>query len=85
METILKKDTAKDIWDSMKQKHPKTDFEILQLKVGESMNEYFARIHTIANKMRIHGETMSDVTIIEKILQSMTPQFNYVFLYGGVK
>ena len=28
--------------------------------------------------MRTHGETMTDVTIIEKILRSMTSKFNYV-------
>ncbi|KAL6320051.1 hypothetical protein AAG906_004445 [Vitis piasezkii] len=32
----------------------------------------------IINKMRIHGEKMEDVTVIEKILRSMTPKFNYV-------
>lgn len=30
------------------------------------------------NKMQIHGENMTSVTIIEKILLSMTPKFNYV-------
>lgn len=33
---------------------------------------------TIANKKRIHGEQIHDVTIIEKILRSMTPKFDYV-------
>ncbi|VVA37169.1 PREDICTED: Retrovirus-related Pol poly from transposon [Prunus dulcis] len=32
----------------------------------------------MANKTRIHGEKMGDVTVIEKILRSMTPKFNYV-------
>jgi len=55
LETILKKDTAKDIWESTKLKHQGTakvkrahlqalrkEFEILQMKAGESVNEYFA-------------------------------------------
>lgn len=55
METILNKDTAKDIWDSLKKKYQGTtrvkhaqlqalrkEWEILQMKTGESMNEYFA-------------------------------------------
>ena len=62
LETILKKDTAKDIWDSLKQKYQGTarvkraqlqalrkEWEMLQMKVGESVNEYFARTLTIAN------------------------------------
>ncbi|XP_058774945.1 uncharacterized protein LOC131649205 [Vicia villosa] len=54
------------------------EFEILQMKAGELVNEYFSRTLTIANKMRTHGETIGDVVIIEKILRSMTPKFNYV-------
>ena len=91
LETILKKDSAKDIWDSLKQKYQGTarvkraqlqalrkEWEILQMKVGESVNDYFARTLTIANKKRIHGEQMNDVVVIEKILRSMTPKFDYV-------
>ncbi|XP_068319698.1 uncharacterized protein [Pyrus communis] len=91
LETILKKDTAKDIWDSLKQKYQGTarvkraqlqalrkEFKILHMKEGESMNEYFARTLTIANKMRIHGEKMEDVVVIEKILRSMTTKYDYV-------
>ena len=33
---------------------------------------------TIANKMRIHGEQMGDIVVIEKILRSMTPKYDYV-------
>ena len=87
----MNKDTTKDIWDSLKQKYRRTarvkraqlqvpwkDFEILHMKVRESVNEYFTRTLTIANKMRIHVEKMEDVAIIEKILRSMTPKFDYV-------
>ncbi|KAK6130817.1 hypothetical protein DH2020_035440 [Rehmannia glutinosa] len=91
LETILNKDTAKSIWDSLKQKYQGTarvqraqlqalrkEFEVLNMKAGESVNEYFARTLTVANKMRNHGEKMTDIVIIEKILRSMTPKFDYV-------
>ena len=32
----------------------------------------------IANKMRIYGERLEDVTIIEKIVCLMTENFNYI-------
>lgn len=48
------------------------------MKSGELVTEYFSRTMSIVNKIRIHGEKITDVTIIEKILRSMTPQFNYV-------
>ena len=47
------------------------------MKVGESVNKYFARTLTIANKMRVHGEKMKDVVVIQKIMRSMSPKFNY--------
>ena len=91
LETILSKDTSKQIWDSMKKKHQgnakakrvqlqglRKEFENLRMKTRESVVDYFSRTMTIANKMRIHGEKMEDVTIIEKILRSMTPKFNFV-------
>ncbi|KAG4204853.1 hypothetical protein ERO13_A04G065714v2, partial [Gossypium hirsutum] len=32
----------------------------------------------IANKMQIHGERLANITIVEKILWSMLPKFNFV-------
>ncbi|KAA8532525.1 hypothetical protein F0562_032659 [Nyssa sinensis] len=48
------------------------------MKEGESVNDYFARTLTIVNKMCIHGEPMSDVTVIEKVMRSMSSKFAYV-------
>ncbi|XP_075649764.1 uncharacterized protein LOC142620250 [Castanea sativa] len=50
----------------------------VQMKVGECVDAYFARTLIIANKMKIHGENMQQVVIIEKILRSMTSKFDYV-------
>jgi len=54
------------------------DFEVLRMKEGESVNTYFARVLSIANKMKAHGENMSETIITEKILRSMISKFNYV-------
>lgn len=91
METIFNKNTAKHIWDSIKQKYQgstrvkraqlqalRKEFEVLQMKEGESVDEYFARTLTIANKMEIHGDNMKQMLIIEKILRSITSRFDYV-------
>ncbi|BFG34130.1 hypothetical protein CerSpe_204040 [Prunus speciosa] len=91
METILDRDTSKSIWDSMKQKYQgstkvkraqlqalRRDFETLQMKEGETVDNFFARTLTIANKMKAHGETMSQTIINEKVLRSMTSKFDYV-------
>ncbi|CAL2237738.1 unnamed protein product [Prunus armeniaca] len=51
---------------------------MLQMKNGETVTDYFARTLTVANKMRIHGNRMENVTVIEKILRSMTSKYDYV-------
>ena len=91
LETILQKDTSKQIWDSMKRKYKgnarvkrsvlqalRREFEILEMKPGENVTEYFGRVMTVSNKMRFHGEEMRDVTIVTKILRSLTDKFNYI-------
>lgn len=91
LETILSKDTSKQIWDSMKKKYQgssrvkrsqlqalRRDFETLQMKDGESVTEYCAKTMGISNKMRFHGEKMNDTVIVEKILRSLSSKFDYV-------
>ncbi|KAH0765426.1 hypothetical protein KY285_001297 [Solanum tuberosum] len=91
LETILCKETSKDIWDSMKKKYQGTarvnraqlqtlrrDFKTLQMKKAKSVMSYCARTMEISNKMRFHGEKMNDVIIVEKILHYLTPKYDYV-------
>jgi hypothetical protein len=91
LEQILEKRTSKQIWDSMRKKFEgnvrvkrstlqalRRDFELLEMKASETITEYFARVMSIANKMRSNGEQMKDVTIVEKILRTLTEKFNYV-------
>ncbi|KZV19035.1 hypothetical protein F511_08463, partial [Dorcoceras hygrometricum] len=69
LETILCKDTSKQIWDSMKKKYQgnakakrvllqglRTEFENLRMKSGETVADFFSRTMATVNKMRIHGE-----------------------------
>lgn len=90
LRTITKKDTSKQLWDSMKMKYQGNDrvrraqlnrlrreFEVLAMKQGESVNDYFGRVMTIANDMRNCGEDMTDVKIVEKILRTLTEKWNY--------
>lgn len=69
LEMILKKDTAKDIWDSLKKKYEgitrvkhtqlqalQKESKVLHVKIGETVNDYFEMTLIITNKMRIHGE-----------------------------
>ena len=91
LETILCMDTAKHIRDSMKKKYQGTTrakrqqlqalhskFKMLRMKSGESVTDYFSRMMAIVNKMWIHGDKTYDVLIVEKILRSLTPNFNFI-------
>lgn len=91
LETILQKDTSKQIWDSMKEKYEGNarvkrstlqalhkEFEILEMKSGESVTDYFSRVMSVANRMRVYGEQMTNVTVVEKILRSLIENFNYI-------
>ncbi|GAU29090.1 hypothetical protein TSUD_58560 [Trifolium subterraneum] len=91
LETILQRDTAKEIWDSMRSKYQgsnkvkraqlqalRKDFEVLAMKESESVDDYFARTLAIANRMNAFGERLEQVVIVEKVLRSLLPKFNYV-------
>ncbi|XP_062010136.1 uncharacterized protein LOC133726576 [Rosa rugosa] len=54
------------------------DFELLEMKLGESVIDYFGRVMIVANDMRNYGEYMPDVKIVEKILCTLTERFNYI-------
>nr|DAD39485.1 TPA_asm: hypothetical protein HUJ06_013808 [Nelumbo nucifera] len=88
---LFQKNTSKQIWDSMKKKYEgnervkrsilqalRKEFETLEMKSGEGVSDYFSRVMFVANKMRVHGEQMRDVTIVEKILRSLSEKFNYI-------
>ena len=91
LKTILKKDTSAQLWESMRKKYQgskrvqraqlqalRREFEILEMKEGETIVEYFSRVMTVANNMRNNGESMQDIQIVEKILRTLTEKFNYI-------
>lgn len=91
LKTITQKATAKQLWDSMKVKYQgnarvqraqlqtlRRDFELLEMRSGETVNDYFGRVMVVANDMRNCGEDMPDVKIVEKILRTLTENFNYI-------
>ncbi|XP_023002926.1 uncharacterized protein LOC111496684 [Cucurbita maxima] len=91
LETMLQKKTSKEIWDSMRRKYQgstrvkraqlqavRRDFEILQMQQGETVNDYIDKVISLASKMRMHGGSITDVAVVEKILRSLTSKFDYI-------
>ncbi|KAK2394637.1 hypothetical protein QL285_056445 [Trifolium repens] len=48
------------------------------MKNNEKVPEYISRMILITNEMKACGETLSEQVIIEKVLRSLTPQFDYI-------
>lgn len=91
LKTIAKKESSRDIWESMRTKYQgnqrvqsaqlqrlRRNFEVLEMKDGDTITEYFSRVMVVANDMRNLGEDMPDAKVVEKILRTLVEKFTYV-------
>ncbi|XP_050889689.1 uncharacterized protein LOC127094976 [Lathyrus oleraceus] len=53
-------------------------YEMLHMKEGESISNFFTRIQDLTNQMKSYGETLIQQMKVEKVLQSLTPQYDMV-------
>ncbi|KAK2394680.1 hypothetical protein QL285_056485 [Trifolium repens] len=90
-EKIADSETAKATWDTLircyggdasvkkvKLQSLRKQYENLNMKNNEKVPEYISRMILITNEMKACGETLSEQVIIEKVLRSLTPQFDYI-------
>ncbi|KAK2372329.1 hypothetical protein QL285_073474 [Trifolium repens] len=90
-EKIVDSETAKAAWDTLircyggdasvkkvKLQSLRKQYENLNMKNNEKVPEYISRMILITNEMKACGETLSEQVIIEKVLRSLTPQFDYI-------
>ncbi|KAK2405626.1 hypothetical protein QL285_054842 [Trifolium repens] len=90
-EKIADSETAKAAWDTLvrcyggdasvkkvKLQSLRKQYENLNMKNNEKVPEYISRRILITNEMKACGETLSEQVIIEKVLRSLTPQFDYI-------
>jgi hypothetical protein len=55
-------------------------YENLSMKYNEKVPDYISRVILITNEMKSYGDTLSEEKIIEKVLRSLTPQFDYIMV-----
>ncbi|GKF98849.1 hypothetical protein Tco_0297632 [Tanacetum coccineum] len=48
------------------------------MEESKTISDYFTRILTISNEMKRNYESLSDTRVIEKILCSLPPSFDYI-------
>ncbi|XP_076928909.1 uncharacterized protein LOC143593050 [Bidens hawaiensis] len=83
--------TAKETWEILKMEYQgdsqvkaiklrglRREFENLALKESEAVGDYLGRVMALVSHKRAYGETVTDQTIVEKVLRSLTPKFDYV-------
>jgi len=54
------------------------ELESMKMKESESISEYIIRVQIVVNQLNRNGETLSDTRVVEKILRSLTNNFENV-------
>jgi hypothetical protein len=81
--------SAKECWDILQRSHAggeklkqvrlqtlKRQFELLQMEPNEKVSEYFNRITKVSNAMKSCGETVTDQSIVSKIMRILSYKFS---------
>ncbi|XP_019414595.1 PREDICTED: uncharacterized protein LOC109326358 [Lupinus angustifolius] len=53
-------------------------YELMQMESNERVTQFFNKVITHTNVMKVCGEKISDQSIIEKILRTLTPRFDQI-------
>ncbi|XP_021996329.1 uncharacterized protein LOC110893531 [Helianthus annuus] len=92
-ERIALAKTSKEAWDilhksyrgetrvkTIKLQSLRCEFDALNMKEGESIEEYFNRTISIVNQLRMNEDNISEQQVVEKILRSLTRNFESVVI-----
>ncbi|WVY89999.1 hypothetical protein V8G54_035513 [Vigna mungo] len=88
---VSKAVTAKEIWDILQEGYGNSgkvkkvrlqslqrQYELLGMGEQETIEEYVGRIQIVVNAMRACDKIVKDKKIVEKILRTLTPQYDHI-------
>ncbi|XP_019455037.1 PREDICTED: uncharacterized protein LOC109356156 [Lupinus angustifolius] len=55
-------------------------YELMQMENNEKVAEFFNRIITHTNVMKAYGERITDQTIVEKVLRTLSPKYDHIVI-----
>jgi len=90
-ERIAEVKTSKEAWESLstiykgvewvkqiRLQNLRGDLEVVHMKDDENISNYYSWLIIITNNLRWNWEKMENVRLMEKLLLSLTPKFEYV-------
>ncbi|XP_077230202.1 uncharacterized protein LOC143863425 [Tasmannia lanceolata] len=54
------------------------EFDALRMKDSEAVEDFYNRVISLVNQLRVNGEYIQDRRIVEKILRHLTRKFEYI-------
>ncbi|XP_052724120.1 uncharacterized protein LOC128193958 [Vigna angularis] len=88
---VSKAVTAKELWDILQEGYGNSgkvktirlqslqrQYELLCMGENETIAEYIGRIQIVANAMRACDKIVKDKKMVEKILRTLTPQYDHI-------
>ena len=90
-EKIAGAKTSKEAWDILEREFKGADrvkqvrlqtlrgeLEGMKMKESEGVSDYITRVRVVVNQLKRNGEAISDARVVEKILRSLTDDFENV-------
>ena len=81
-------ESVNDIWEYLKKEYQGnertknmqvlnliSEFDMQRMKESESIKEYFDKLLSIVNKVRLHGNEFFDERVVQKILVSLPKKY----------
>ncbi|XP_019459946.1 PREDICTED: uncharacterized protein LOC109359706 [Lupinus angustifolius] len=90
-EKIAEARSAKEAWEILEKSNEgaeqlkklrlqtvRRQYELMQMEPNERIAQYFNRVNSHTNAMKANGEKMTNQTIVEKILRTLSPKFDHI-------